>query len=225
MEAKERAARSAVSRIKTGQILGLGTGSTVQYALEALARRIRDENLQVLGVPTSMQTQRECERLGIPLTTLVQHPVLDLAFDGADQVDDDLQCIKGYGGALLREKIVASATRCFLVMVDEGKVSPRLNKPIPVEVLPFGVPVARGFLEKIGHPVLRQPGKKPYETDNGNQVFDVDLGEVSDARELAIELDAIPGVVGHGLFIDLTTELHVGSANDVRVVLSHPPVE
>ena len=100
-----------------------------------------------------------------------------------------------------------------------------MNKPIPVEVLPFGVPVARGFLERIGHPVFRQSGEKLYETDNGNQVFDVDLGEVPDARELAIELDAIPGVVGHGLFIDLTTELHIGSANDVRVVLSHPPVE
>lgn len=219
MEAKERAARSAVSRIESGQVLGLGTGSTVRYALEALAQRIRDEDLQITGVPTSVQTQRECERLHIPLTTLEQHPVLDLAFDGADQVDDDLQCIKGYGGALLREKIVASAARRLLIMVDEGKVATRLNRAIPVEVLPFGAPVARGFLEKLGKPVLRQRDGQPYQTDNGNLVFDLALGEVRDPRKVGRQLAAIPGVADHGLFVDMVAELHIGTATDVRVIL------
>jgi len=218
MEPKERAARSAISRIKEGQVLGFGTGSTVQYALEALAERIRDENLQVLGVPTSLQTQRECQRLKIPLTTLEEHPVLDVAFDGADQVDDDLQCIKGYGGALLREKIVAAASRQFLIMVDDAKVSRRLNKPVPVEVMPFGMGVAQSFLQKLGKPVLRSKDGDTYWTDNGNPVFDVDLGELEQPAEAARQLDAIPGVVGHGLFINLTTELHVGTESDVRII-------
>jgi ribose 5-phosphate isomerase A len=218
MEAKERAARSAISRIQDGQVLGFGTGSTVQYALEALAERIGKEHLQVRGVPTSLQTQRECQRLKIPLTTLEEHPVLDVAFDGADQVDNDLQCIKGYGGALLREKIVAAAARRLLIMVDAGKIAPRLNKPVPVEVMPFGMGVAQSFLQKLGTPVLRSKDGDTYWTDNGNPVFDVDLGELTDPAATARQLDAIPGVVGHGLFIDLTTELHVGTETEARII-------
>ena len=222
MEPKERAARSAISRIQDGQVLGFGTGSTVQYALEALAERIRDEDLRVLGVPTSLQTQRECQRLKIPLTTLEEHPSLHLAFDGADQVDDDLQCIKGYGGALLREKIVAAAAQRLLIMVDDSKLSPRLNKPVPVEVMPFGMGVAQTFLQKLGRPVLRSKDGDTYWTDNGNPVIDVDLGTIADPAEAARQLDAIPGVVGHGLFIDLTTELHVGTATSVRIIEREP---
>jgi len=222
MEAKERAARSAISRIQDGQVLGFGTGSTVQYALEALAERIRDENLRIVGVPTSLQTQRECQRLKIPLTTLEEHPRLDVAFDGADQVDEHLQCIKGYGGALLREKIVAAAARRLLIMVDESKLSKRLDKPVPVEVMPFGMGVAQSFLQKLGEPVLRSKDGDTYWTDNGNPVFDVDLGELTDPAETARQLDAIPGVVGHGLFIDLTTELHVGSASAARIIEREP---
>ena len=218
MEPKERAARSAISRIIDGQVLGFGTGSTVQYALEALAERIRDEGLRVHGVPTSLQTQRECQRLKIPLTSLEEHPVLDLAFDGADQVDENLQCIKGYGGALLREKIVAAAASQLLIMVDAGKMSPRLNKPVPVEVMPFGMGVAQSFLQKLGKPVLRSKDGDTYWTDNGNPVFDVDLGEIAHPAEAARLLDAIPGVVGHGLFIDLTSELHVGTASESRII-------
>lgn len=222
MEPKERAARSAISRIQNGQVLGFGTGSTVQYALQALAERIRTENLQVLGVPTSLQTQRECQRLKIPLTTLEEHPSLDVAFDGADQVDDDLQCIKGYGGALLREKIVAAAARQLLIMVDESKLSARLNKPVPVEVMPFGMAVAQSFLQKLGTPVLRSKDGDTYWTDNGNPVFDVDLGELLHPAETARQLDAIPGVVGHGLFINLATELHVGTASAARIIEREP---
>jgi ribose 5-phosphate isomerase A len=222
MEAKERAARSAVGRIESGQVLGFGTGSTVAFALEALAERIRDERLEVRGVPTSVATREACERLGIPLTTLEEHPTLDLTFDGADQVDDDLQCIKGYGGALLREKIVASASRRLLIMVDDGKLSPQLDKPVPVEVLPFGQPVARRYLAELGRPVLRLKDDAPYCTDNGNPVFDLDVGVIADAAGLALALQAIPGVVGHGLFLDLATELHIGTSTEARLVARHP---
>jgi len=218
MEAKERAARSAIARIQQGQVLGFGTGSTVSYALEALAERIRDESLQVRGVPTSVQTEQACVRLGIPLTSLEEHPVLDLTFDGADQVDDALQCIKGYGGALLREKIVARASRRLLILVDDGKLSRHLDKPVPVEVLPFGLPLVRRLLEEFGRPVLRLRDGQPYLTDNGNPVLDVALGRIDDPAALAQRLDAIPGVVGHGLFVDLATELHIGSATGARCV-------
>jgi ribose 5-phosphate isomerase A len=222
MEAKEHAARSAIARIETGQILGFGTGSTVAFALQALAERLHDEHLQVRGVPTSLATRDACQRLGIPVTTLEENPVLDLTFDGADQVDDDLQCIKGYGGALLREKIVASASRRLLIMVDESKLSPQLNKPVPVEVLPFGQPVARRFLEELGRPVLRLQDGAAYCTDNGNPVFDLDVGLIADPAGLARALEAIPGVVGHGLFLDLATELHVGSTSGARLVERRP---
>ncbi|UCE03173.1 MAG: ribose-5-phosphate isomerase RpiA [Candidatus Latescibacterota bacterium] len=219
MDAKERAARSAVAQVASGQVVGLGTGSTASRALQVLADRIRDEGLEVIGVPTSRATEEESRRLGIPLTTLEEHPVVDLAFDGADQVDARLAAIKGYGGALLREKIVARCAKRLLIMVDASKLAETLHLAVPVEVLPFGLGAARHHLERIGgQPRLRLRQGAPYLTDNGNQIFDADFGEIRDPGALAARIAELPGVVGHGLFVDLVDEVHVGEADCARVV-------
>lgn len=200
-------------------MLGLGTGSTAMRALQALAERIRNESLNVVGVPTSIATEREAARLGIPLTTLDEHPQLDLAFDGADQVDANLAAIKGYGGALLREKIVATCARQVLIMVDDSKLAETLDLAVPVEVLPFALGVARQRLANLGGvPKLRLVKGDPYVTDNGNPILDVDFGAITDPAELATRIAGVPGVVGHGLFVDLVDELHIGSKDTVRVV-------
>lgn len=219
MNPKQRAARSAVACIRTGQVLGLGTGSTAREALLVLAERIRQEGLDVVGVPTSEVTRAEAERFGIPLTTLEAHPVIDVAFDGADQVDSGLACIKGYGGALLREKIVARCAKRLLIMVDPSKLSETLQLPVPVEVLPFGAAAARRHLEALGGtPRLRLHDGAPYVTDNGNHIFDVDFGSVAEPGDLASRITGLPGVVDHGLFVGLVDELHVGDAESARVV-------
>lgn len=219
MDPKERAARSAVAQVQHGQILGLGTGSTAAKALQVLAERIRTEKLEVLGVPTSLATQKEAERLGIALTTLEVHPELDLAFDGADQVDAQLAVIKGYGGALLREKIVARCAKRFLVMVDGTKLADTLRLAVPVEVLLFGLGAAWTRLEALGgKPRLRMAGETTYVSDNGNPILDVDFGVIQDPASLAARLDAIPGVMDHGLFVGLVDELHIGDEDGARVV-------
>ena len=219
MDPKEAAARSAVAAVESGMVLGLGTGSTAMKMLAALADRVHKEGLRIVGVPTSLATEREGIRLEIPLTTLTAHPELDLALDGADQVDAHLDCIKGYGGALLREKIVARCARRFILMVDASKMSARLDKPVPVEVLPFGAGAARAGLEAMnGRPVLRKSGSEAFVTDNGNQVYDVAFGEMLDPGEVARRIAAIPGVVDHGLFVGLASEAHVADANGVRIL-------
>jgi ribose 5-phosphate isomerase A len=219
MNPKERAARSAVACVRSGQVLGLGTGSTAREALRVLAERIRGEGLDVAGVPTSEDTRREAEQLGIPLVTLDEQPVLDLAFDGADQVDSELACIKGYGGALLREKIVARCAKRLLIMVDSSKLSDTLHLPVPVEVLPFGAAAARKHLEALGgEPRLRLRDDAPYVTDNGNHIFDVDFGAIEQPGVLASCITGLPGVVDHGLFVGLANELHVGDDESARVI-------
>ena len=219
MTPKERAARSAVAQIRDGDVVGLGTGSTVNFGLVALAERIRAERLRVVGVPTSVATQNHCLELGIPLTDLERHPRLDIAFDGADQVDAQLDAIKGYGGALLREKIVARCTDRLLLIVDASKVAETLNKAVPVEVLPFAIGAARRGLEDIGgRPRLRDTGGKPFVSDNGNWILDVDFGDIARPAELAAQIDAVPGVIDHGLFVDLASEVHVADEKHVRVL-------
>ena len=219
MDPKEAAARSAVAAVESGMVLGLGTGSTAMKMLAALADRVHQEGLRIVGVPTSLATEREAMRLEIPITTLAAHPELDLALDGADQVDAHLDCIKGYGGALLREKIVARCARRFVLMVDATKLSLRLDKPVPVEVLPFGAGAARAGLEAMGgRPTLRKSGKEVFVTDNGNHVYDVAFGDMPDPGAVARRIAGIPGVVDHGLFVGLASEAHVADANGVRIL-------
>lgn len=219
MDPKERAARSAVAEVRSGQILGLGSGSTAMKALQVLAERIRTEGLDVIGVPTSVATQEECARLGIPLTTLDMHPELDLALDGADQVDARLTAIKGYGGALLREKIVARCARRLLIMVDTSKLADKLHIAVPVEIVPFGLGAAWRRLEGLGGKArLRLASGAPYVSDNGNRIVDVDFGVIADPAALAAELDAVPGVMDHGLFVGLVDEVHVADTASARII-------
>ncbi len=221
-DAKKRAALEAVRLVEDSHIVGLGTGSTAYYALEEIGRRIRDEGLHVLGVSTSNHSTQLAEALGIPLTSLNDHPNVDIAIDGADQVDPHLDLIKGMGGALTREKIVDGAAATLVIIVDETKVTPRLgiNQVVPVEVLPFAETVARHRLAAInGTPTLRcSADGNPVVTDNGNYIFDVDFGAIDDSAALETTLKRIPGVIEVGLFVDMAHIVYVGHRSTVETI-------
>jgi ribose 5-phosphate isomerase A len=227
IEAQKRAAAArAVEFVGAGMRLGLGTGSTARHFVELLGERVRG-GLRVVGVPTSEATRRDAERWGIPLTTLDEIPTLDLTVDGADEIAPDLTLIKGGGGALLREKIVASASARMVVIADESKCVPLLGKfPLPIEVVPFGlaatqraVAVACAAAGSPGPAQLRR-GKDghAFVTDGGHWILDASLGRISNPRELADRLAAIAGVVEHGLFISLAQTAVLAGAQGVRVV-------
>lgn len=212
---KRRAGERAVDFVTSGMILGLGTGSTAIFALRRIARMLEASELEgILGIPTSLQVEKDARNLGIPLTMLNEHPVIDLTIDGADEVDDDLNLIKGGGGALLREKIVAQASRREIIVVDETKLSPTLGVkwPVPVEVTPFGWRSQEAYLASLGAEVTlrRDEQGTPYETDQGNLILDCDFGALSSPRELAGRLQERAGVVEHGLFLGLATDVMVG---------------
>ena len=207
VEAKKDAGIRAANMVKDGMVVGLGTGSTVFFAMERLGERIRSEGLHILGVPTSNQTALRAEEYGIPLTTLTLHPELDLAIDGADQVDPKKQMIKGRGAAHLREKVVADAAKQFVVVIDTGKEVAELDTAVPIEVLPFACgSVMRRLQELGGKPVMRNGVKKdgPVISDNGNYVIDCAFGAVADPKGLEAAINAIPGVLGNGIFARLT---------------------
>jgi len=215
--AKRAAGRHAAQWVEDGMRLGLGTGSTVVFFLEALSERIQGEGLKVSGVPTSLDTERRCRDLRIPLVDLEAAETLDLTVDGADEVDPNLDLIKGGGGALLREKVVASITRRLVIVVDATKCVERLGTTfhLPVEVVPFAVPVVRRRLLALGAQIRLRgtgPGQDtPYRTDNGNQVLDAVFPHgIENAAALERELAIQPGVVESGLFIHLCDDLLVG---------------
>ncbi|MFP2930254.1 ribose-5-phosphate isomerase RpiA [Pyxidicoccus sp. 3LG] len=219
---KREAAGWAVDAFfRPGMVVGLGTGSTSAFAVHRLAA-LREEGhlLDVLGVPTSRDTEALARGLGVPLTTLEEHPVLDVTVDGADEVAPDLSLIKGGGGALLREKIVAQASRRVVIVVDAGKLSPALGThwPLPVEVLPFGWRSQALFLESLGARVTLRRGADgaPVHTDQGNLVLDCAFGPIDAPEALALRLGARAGVVGHGLFLGLTTDLVVAGPQGVE---------
>ncbi len=218
---KREAAEEAVKLVRPGMVLGLGHGTTARCALLRIAELLRSGGLRdIAGVPCSTQVEAEARELGIPLTTLEKHPVLDLTIDGADEVDPELNLIKGGGGALLREKIVAQASRREAIVVDEGKLSPALGtrSPVPVEVLPFGWRTHVRFLEGLGAEVAlrRGSGGEPFQTDQGNLVLDCRFGPISDPAALAREIEQRAGILGHGLFLGLATDLFVAGAGGVR---------
>jgi ribose 5-phosphate isomerase A len=218
---KRLAAERAVELIQPGMVIGLGSGSTSALMVRRLAALRGEGKLtQVMGVPTSLETESLARSLGVPLTTLEEHPALDLAIDGADEVDPDLSLIKGGGGALLREKIVAQASRRLIIVVDAGKLSPRLGTrwAVPVEVLPFGWRSQALFLEGLGARVTRRDARDgaPYRTDQGNFILDCAFGPIARPAELATKLEARAGIVEHGLFIGLTSELIVAGPQGVE---------
>ena len=222
--AKRAAGYLAADMAKDGMVLGLGTGSTVFYALERLSCRVR-EGLRISGVPTSYQTARRAREYGIPLTTLDEEPVLDLAIDGADQVDSHLRLIKGRGAALTREKCVAAAALRFVVVVDEQKVVPVLSGLVPVEVIPFAIrPVMNQLRALSCIPRLRDGIKKdgPVITDNGNFIVDCAFEDIAHPEELEELLVRIPGVIESGLFCSFTdkTTVIVGNQKKCKIISS-----
>ncbi len=219
---KKRAALEAVKHVKDGLVVGLGSGSTAAYAIEEIGKRMKKEKIRVLGVPTSYQSFILAVKNGIPTTTLEEHPVLDLSIDGADQVDKNLNLIKGMGGALTREKIIACASKYNIIIADESKKTDFLGangQPVPVEVLPFALPLVERYVRKMkGKPVLREGKGKvgPVVTDIGNVILDVDFGPLEKPAELAQKLKALSGVVETGLFVGLTNLVYVGTPSGIE---------
>ena len=216
---KRMAAESAVAQVLSGMTVGLGTGSTAEFVLLALARRIR-EGLRITGVPTSERTAARARELGIALVELDGKSVVDIAIDGADEVEQDtLNLIKCRGGALLREKIVAQASARFLVVVDHTKLVDRLGAgPVPVEVIPFGWQATARRLQDLG----AKPERRNFVTDSGNLLLDGAFDHIQEPGFLAEALDHIAGVVEHGLFIGLATEVHVGTPSGIQVLRQLP---
>ena len=218
--AKKAAGEAAADLVKNGMVVGLGTGSTVAWTIKRLGERARDEDLDFWGVPTSFQAEDLAIASRIKLTTLNEHPILDLAIDGADQVDASLFVIKGGGAAHTREKVIACSAQRFVIVADESKYVEKLTWPVPVEVLPFALRlVERRLLELGGKPALRQGLRKdgPVITENGNFVIDVDFGIIEDPEALAARMCGIPGVVEHGIFDNLD-ELYLARASGVEII-------
>lgn len=214
--AKQAAGEAAARLVRDGMRVGLGTGSTTAYALQALGRRIQEEDLDVRGVPTSFGTERRARAYGIPLTSLDEAPELDLAFDGADEVDNSFRLIKGGGGAHSREKVVAEQAEQFIVLIDPTKEVDRLGiqAPVPVEVLPMALTPVTDALQAAGAtPELRSSDAKdgPVVTDQGLWIVDAHFPEgISDPGELNRTLCSRPGVLDHGLFLDMATKVLIG---------------
>jgi len=219
---KRKAALEAIKHVKAGFIVGLGSGTTAAYAIEAMGERNRTENLRIMGIPTSTQAFQLAVKQGIPITTLDEHPIVDVDIDGVDQVDKDLNLIKGMGGALAREKIVAAASRLNVIIADISKhvrVLGENDQAVPVEILPFGSRLVQQRIEAMGgKPVLREGKGKlgPIITDNGNMILDSVFGEIKDPAGLEKQLKMIPGVVETGLFVGLTDVVYLGSSSNVE---------
>lgn len=217
---KQMAAAAAVDRLQSGMVVGLGTGSTTRFALERIAELIRAGRLErIIGIPSSIQTETAARELGIPLSGLEAHAVIDITIDGADEVDPDLNLIKGGGGALLREKVLAQASRRNLIIVDASKLSERLGTrwALPVEVVPFARAAEERFLASLGAAVaLRTRNSIPVLTDQGNLLLDARFGPITEPGRLAAQLSGRAGIVEHGLFVGLAHEVFVAGADGIR---------
>ncbi|MEN2494982.1 MAG: Ribose-5-phosphate isomerase A [Hyphomicrobiaceae bacterium hypho_1] len=225
-EKKKMAALQAIKFIQPGMVIGLGTGSTATEFIKAIGKCVK-EGLEILGIPTSDFTRRKAEELGIPLTTLRAHPLPALAVDGADELDGKLRLIKGGGGALLREKIVASAAEKFIIIADDSKYVKALGSfPLPIEVLPFGleatIKLIREVLIALNLPsnvkVRKTISNHSFKTDSDNMVVDCELSRITDPETLSAMLSAIPGVIEHGLFIGLASTAIVAGDQGVKIL-------
>lgn len=231
LEYKKQAAEHAVTFVQSGMVVGLGTGSTAIFATRRLGEMLRQGTLRdILGFATSRATWEEAQRLGIPLLTQEMPRALDLTIDGADEVDPQLNVIKGGGGALLREKIVAQASRRVVITVDESKLSPRLGTrhPVPVELLAFGWRSQARFLESLQAKisVRKNPDGSQFATDSGNMILDCDFGPIADPANLANRLSGRAGIVEHGLFLEMATDVIIAGPAGIehRTRPRQPPI-
>jgi ribose 5-phosphate isomerase A len=215
---KQAAARASLRFVRDGDVVGLGTGSTAAYAVRFLAEHVH-AGLKIRGIPTSVRTKELAKTAGIPLTTLDEVQCIDVTIDGADEFDPQLNLIKGGGGALLHEKIVASASRLLVIIADSSKQVPVLGKfPLPVEVVPFAQVLVARKIEALGAKVkIRQTAEgKPFLTDEHHHILDCHFGQIADPPALARKLEAIPGVVEHGLFIGMANVVLVARNGNVQ---------
>jgi len=219
-EEKEAAGRAAAKLVRDGDVVGLGTGSTAYFAVVALGERVK-AGLKLTGIPTSVQTGELARAVGIPLTTLDEHPEIDITIDGADEVDPNLNLIKGGGGALLREKIVASASKRMVVVADSGKIVSALGKfPLPVEIIDFARVVVEKKIAALGATTklrIKSDGK-PFVTDEGHHILDCSFGKIADPAALALALSDTPGIVEHGLFIGIAKAALIGKGDAVEEI-------
>jgi ribose 5-phosphate isomerase A len=221
---KQQAALKAAEHVQDGFIVGLGSGSTAAFAIEALGDRVKAEGIKIMGIPSSYQAFELAVQHGIPVTTLEEHPVIDVTIDGADQLTPELYLIKGGGAALAREKIVASASKVNIIIADAAKKAPYLgsnNQFVPVEVIPFALSLVKRKLAEMGGKVTVREAKGklgPIITDNGNAVADVVFGEIKNPAELSINIKMIPGVAETGIFAGLTDIAYLGTAAGVEKI-------
>ncbi len=217
---KELAGRAAAELVVSGNIVGLGTGSTAYFAAVALGERVKS-GLKIIGIPTSVATAELARAVGIPLSTLDEHPEIDITIDGADEVDPQLRLIKGGGGALLREKIIAAASKKMVVVADSSKVVPALGKfPLPVEIIPFAEVVLEKKITALGASckLRNRADGTAFVTDEGHHILDCSFGRIADPPALARALNDMPGVVEHGLFIGIAKLALVGKGSTVAEI-------
>lgn len=220
-ELKAQTGRESVKYIKSGMTVGLGTGSTVRYMVDELGKQVQAGNLtDITGVTTSRRTAKQAQELGITIKDIDEIDHIDLCIDGADEVSDDFQGIKGGGGALLWEKIVVNASNKIIWIVDESKLVHQLGKfPLPVEVVPFGAQLVFNRLEKKGyHPTWRMDGEQKFRTDENNYIIDLHLGEIDQPEQLADELIHMVGVIETGLFLNRVNDVIVGTQNGPKIL-------
>jgi ribose 5-phosphate isomerase A len=220
---KKLAAEKAVEDIIDGMVVGLGSGSTVFFALEKLSEKLKSGELKnIVGIPTSIDTEKKAIQFGIPLTTLNETPVIDLTIDGADEVDAQLNLIKGGGGMLLREKIVAQASKKFIIIADESKLSKKLGEKwaVPIEVLQFAMTSEKLYLESLGAKIsLRIKNGQTFITDEGNIIFDANFGIIDDVKKLTCLINQQAGIAEHGIFIGMTDKIIYAMKNGEIVVV------
>ena len=221
LDPKEAAAVEAVKYVEDGMVVGLGSGTTASIAIKLIGAKVKEEEMEIIGIPTSSASDLLGRAVGIKIGDLDDHRQVDMTIDGADEVDDRLNLIKGLGGALVREKIVAASTRVEMIVVDESKLVERLGQkaPVPVEIVGFSHNSTMRRLAELGcEPVLRTSDGRPYVTDNGNLIADCRFEMIDDPKKLEAELNLVPGVVDNGLFIGLADKVIVGSQDGIRII-------
>ncbi len=215
---KQAAARASLNYVRDGQIVGLGTGSTANFAIRMLGERVR-EGMKIRGIPSSIASRDLAAQVGIPLITFDDAQQIDVTIDGADEFDPALNLIKGGGGAMLREKIVAFASKQLVIVTDASKQVPVLGKfPLPVEVIEFAEPLIAKRISDLGAQVIQRQGKdgKPYVTDEGHHILDCHFGKIPDPPALARTLSDMPGIVEHGLFVGMTSVVVMAKSGSVE---------